>query len=219
MMNKARILFLGKRDDAHCLRALGYCKQIFAEVDSYVGQWREPIPDTVRSWTGDYIFSYLSRWVVPASVLAKAKIAAINFHAAPPEYPGFGPINFALYEGAATYGVTCHHMAARVDTGDIIAIKRFPIHSTDDVASLLLRTYDFQLVLFYEIMERIARDEKLAPIGERWTRVPFTRKQFEELNRLDPSMPEKEIVRRVRAMTFQSFRPQLRLGDVVFEPR
>ena len=70
--------------------------------------------------------SYLI-WVVPEWLLRKAKIAAINFHPASPDYPGIGCRNFALYENAKEYGVTCHHMSATIDTGSIIEIKRFPI--------------------------------------------------------------------------------------------
>ncbi len=80
-----------------------------------------------RSWQGDYIISYLSRWVVPAELLERARRAAVNFHPASPDYPGIGCNNFALYENAAEYGVTCHHMAPRVDSGEIIAVRRFPV--------------------------------------------------------------------------------------------
>ncbi len=218
-MDAVRILFLGKRDDAHCERALNHCRRTFSQVDAHLGQWGDPLPETVSAWTGDYIISYLSRWILADSVLRRAKRAAINFHAAPPEYPGFGPINFALYEGAATYGVTCHHMDGKVDTGQIIATRRFPIHSSDDVASLLARTYDFQIVLFYEILERLRKAETLEPNGERWSRAPFTRKQFNELNRIDARMTKDEIAKRIRATTFQNYKPQLVVDGVVFEPR
>jgi methionyl-tRNA formyltransferase len=218
-MDAVRILFLGKRDDAHCERALNHCRRIFSQVDAYLSQWGDPLPEAVSAWTGDYIISYLSRWIVPDAVLKRARRAAINFHAAPPEYPGFAPINFALYEGAATYGVTCHHMAGKVDTGQIIATRRFPLYPSDDVASLLARTYDFQIVLFYEILERLRKGDKLEPNGERWSRAPFTRKQFDELNRIDAKMTKDEMVRRIRATTFQNYKPQLVVDGIVFEPR
>src|SRR5512141_50074 len=145
------LLLLGKADDPDCIRALEYCQQAFAPVTHCLGRWGDPLPPAVQAWEGDYIISYLSRWVVPEALLQRAHKAAINFHPASPEYPGIGCNNFALYEGAAQYGVTCHHMAAKVDTGSIIAVKRFPVLPEDDVESLLKRTYEHQIVLFFEI--------------------------------------------------------------------
>lgn len=113
------------------------------------------MPEDIGWWDGEYIISYLSRWVAPEYLLKKAKVAAINFHPASPDYPGIGCNNFALYEEAKEYGVTCHHMEPRVDVGKIITVERFPVFPTDTVATLLLRTYDYQLVLFYKIMNII----------------------------------------------------------------
>ena len=58
---------------------------------------RIPFPKEAKKWQGDYIISYLSRWIVPSYLLNNAKIASFNFHPASPEYPGIGCNNFALY--------------------------------------------------------------------------------------------------------------------------
>lgn len=149
--------------------------------------------------------------------MKRAKVAAINFHPGPPEYPGIGCNNFALYEGAKEYGVTCHHMAAQVDTGAIIAVKRFPIFATDDVAGLLLRTYEYQLVLFYDIVSLILEGKPLPESEEKWARKPFTRKEFNDLTRITPNMSKEEIAKRIRATTFDVWRPCVELGGFVFE--
>ena len=120
------ILFLGKAEDAGTQRALEHCHRLSANVEVHVGRWGDAFPSAARDWSGDLIISYLSRWVVPADVLGAARVAAINLHPAPPEYPGIGCINFALYDEVTQYGVTCHHMAPTVDTGPIIAVRRFP---------------------------------------------------------------------------------------------
>src|SRR5690348_17102203 len=117
IMRPKKILFFGKRDDEHCTKALEFCKKHFSEVVSYLGDWNETFPKQAQNWSGDFIISYLSRWVIPEGILSKA--TSINFHPAPPEYPGIGCINFALYEGATSFGVTCHHIAKKVDTGSI----------------------------------------------------------------------------------------------------
>jgi methionyl-tRNA formyltransferase len=145
------------------------------------------------------------------------KTAAINFHPASPAYPGIGCNNFALYEGAKEYGVTCHHMLEKVDTGNIIAVKYFPIFPTDDVESLLLRTYDFQLVLFYEIVGKILNGENLPLSSENWDRKPFSRKEFNELIKITSEMDKNEIERRIRATNYQQFKPTIQIDDYIFE--
>jgi len=131
--NSFSLLFLGKAEDPNCLRALEFCNQNFANVSSCLGKWNDPFPEVARNWKGDFIVSYLSRWVIPDAILKVAKKGSNQFHPASPEYPGIGCTNFALYENAKEYGVTCHHMAPRVDTGQIIAVRRFPLYDEDDV--------------------------------------------------------------------------------------
>ncbi len=215
--SKFSLLFLGKADDPDCARALQFCRDNFEPLTACLGRWGDPLPAEVRNWQGDFIISYLSRWVIPAEVLGRAKRAAINFHPASPDYPGIGCNNFALYEGATHYGVTCHHMAPKVDSGPIIAVRRFPVLPTDDVASLLERTYANQIALFFEIAEVMAEGGVLPQSPESWTRPAFTRKQFDELFRITPDMPAEEIARRIRALSYQSFQPYLELAGFRFE--
>src|SRR6202142_1559262 len=191
--NSFSLLFLGKTDDPYCARALKYCQESFAQVSYSLGKWGDPLSDDVRHWEGDYIVSFLSRWVVPEEILKHAGKAAINFHPAPPEYPGIGCTNFALYENAKEYGATCHHMASKVDTGNIIAVKRFLVYPEDDVDSLFKRTDENQIALFFEIVQLMADGKELPVSNEKWTRPPFTRKQFNELFVIRPEISKDEI--------------------------
>lgn len=216
-MSGFSLLFLGKADDPDCARALEFCREHFESVASCLGRWGDPLPDEIRRWEGDYIISYLSRWVVPANLLARARRAAVNFHPASPEYPGIGCNNFALYEGASEYGATCHHMAARVDTGSIIAVKRFPVLPEDNVESLLKRTYEHQMALFFEIAALMAEGRELPVSGEKWTRPPFTRVQFNELFRITPEMSKEEIARRIRAISYGPWQPYVEIEGYRFE--
>ncbi len=211
------LLFLGKAEDGDCQRALEFCQQAFAPVTHCLGKWGDPLPPEVVNWEGDYIVSYLSRWVVPDALLKRARKAAINFHPASPEYPGIGCNNFALYENASEYGVTCHHMAPKVDTGRIIAVRRFPIHPDDDVDTLLKRTYENQIALFFEIAELMAAGKELPVSAETWTRPPFTRKQFNELFQIRPGQSKDEIARRIRAISYKHWQPYIELEGYRFE--
>ena len=215
--NNFSLLFLGKADDPDCARALEFCRQNFTHVTYCLGKWGDPLPDEIRHWEGDYLISFLSRWVIPEELLKRAKKAAINFHPASPEYPGIGCNNFALYENAVEYGVTCHHMATKVDTGRIISVRRFPVHPADDVAALLKRTYENQIALFLEIAQLMAEGKDLPLSHETWTRPPFTRKQFNELFKITPDMSKEEIGRRVRAVSYGSWQPYVEIEGFRFE--
>jgi methionyl-tRNA formyltransferase len=219
MSNKSTdsILFLGKKNDAYCDRALKFVEDNFENVTCYYSAWGEEMPSAIKDWSGDYILSYLCRWVVPVSVIEAANKEAINFHPASPDYPGIGCNNYALYENASAYGATCHYMAGRVDTGKIIAVKRFPVFATDDVSTLLQRTYEFQLVLFYEVVGKILEGKALPESDEHWTRPPRSRKEFNQLGIIDPAMSDEEIARRVRAVSYGMFQPAIEIAGLRFE--
>ena len=214
---KYSVLFLGKDSDEYVEKAIKFCELNFTDITVYLGKWGDPLPEDIATWEGEYIISYLSRWIVPEYLLRRAKIASINFHPASPDYPGIGCTNFALYEEAKEYGVTCHHMVPRVDTGEIIAVKRFPVFASDNVATLLTRTYDYQLVLFYDIMNLIIQGKTLPVSEEQWTRKPFTRKEFDKLGQITHDMSKEEIMKRIRATTFRVWKPVIELHGFVFE--
>jgi len=211
------ILFLGKKNDTWCEKALQFTKSNCREVEAHLGKWGEALPENIGWWEGEYIISYLSRWIVPEYLLKRAKIAAINFHPASPEYPGVGCNNFALYENTKEFGCTCHYMQPKVDTGDIIAVKRFPIFTNDDVKTLLHRTYDFQLALFYEIMGAIIAGKELPETNEQWGRKAFTRKELNELNVITWEMEGEEIKKRIRATNYMEYKPIVKIGEYEFE--
>jgi methionyl-tRNA formyltransferase len=196
------LLFVGKQDDFYCERAKDFVIQHFAEVDIALGKRGDRFPAAYQEWQGDYIISYLSPWVIPGHLLQHAHRASLNFHPGPPEYPGIGCTNFALYHREPVYGVTCHHMAPKVDTGKIVAVRRFPILPTETVYSLTQKCYAYILALFYEICTEILQEKPLPEAGETWQREPYTRKELNALCEISPDMPPEEVQRRIRAVTF-----------------
>lgn len=195
------ILLLSKTSE-WCRAAQRFVASVAPDSIIVEGERTDPIPNDLRSWSGEYLVSFLGPWVVPRDVLARTSRAAINFHPGPPEYPGIGCYNFALYEGAAEYGVTCHHMAALVDSGPIVRVVRFPIFPSDTVSSLKERSAAHLLSLFYDIVSGIVSGAQLATSDERWTRRPFTRRELDDLCRIEAGMDSAEVERRLRATTY-----------------
>lgn len=204
MAHAVTMLFLGKADDELCSRAAQYLRLHTVRTEVHYGKRGDPWPAIAHA-EFDYLVSYLSPWVVPAYWLGRAREAAINFHPGPPEYPGIGCTNFAIYDQVMMYGITCHHMTPTPDTGAIIRAIRFPIYDTETVLSLTNRSYAYLAWLFYEIIDAVLAGRALPVAAERWTRRPFRRAALDALCRLTPDMSEGEVARRVRATTFPGY--------------
>lgn len=199
---QAKVLFLGKRGDACCAQAADFVARNFPDATIHLGQRLEPLPAELDSWEGDLLISYLSPWIAPAQLLARIRRASLNFHPGPPEYPGIGCTNFAIYNQESVFGVTCHHMLPRVDSGRIIAVSRFPLLASDSVFSLTQRCYAYILVMFYDLLLGFLAGRDWPDCGETWRRAPYTRRQLNELCRVSPEMPDEEVRRRVRATSY-----------------
>jgi methionyl-tRNA formyltransferase len=212
---KRVLLLASKGSEAN--RIAAFCRKAFAGVDAFHGDWGQPLPEECGWWRGDLIVSYCSRWIVPAHLLERAEFAAINFHPGPPECPGVGGLNWALYNDAGSFGVTCHRMAPKVDTGPIIAVRRFPVIPSDDVESLFARTHLHLEALAYDILGALATGAGLPSSSETWSGPSRTRRELDELATITPEMSPKEIARRVRATSFGNWQPAIRLGQFSFE--
>jgi len=148
----------------------------------------------------DLLISYLNPVIVPGPILRTVRIAAINIHPAPPEWPGVGCVCYALYEGDREFGVTAHIMTERVDQGPIVRVLRFPVFDSDDNESLSRRAGDYSLVLYYEILGEVATAGEVRLSGERWRGPSRTWAEFRRWMTLSASDPPDEIRRKIRAV-------------------
>lgn len=144
----------------------------------------------------DYVFSFLNEKILKGNLLCCKNV---NFHPAPPEWPGRGSASLALYHGSTTFGATAHLMSASVDSGPILSVKRFSIIANESCESLFSRAENACLDLFYEILTYITEHGNLPqPSGDAWARRAITRKQFEEWLILNPDDHE-DFIRKINA--------------------
>jgi methionyl-tRNA formyltransferase len=211
------VLFLCKKDNVFAERAAEFIRKNFKNSLIFSGTRKDPLPPEVLNWSGDLLISFISSWIIPNRLLEQAGVAAINFHPGSPDYPGTGCTNFAFYNGETEYGVTGHHMKAVVDTGKIIAVRRFKILPDDSVFSVTQRCYEEIEGMFYDIMDCILQDRPLPESAEKWTRKPYTRKQLDALCEVDPTMSEEEIERRIKATTYKHPWAFTRIGTRIFK--
>ena len=212
-----KVLFLRKKDNDYARRAEDYVRKHFTNPVIFTGGRNDKLPAAVLDWKGDLIISFISSWIYPPQLLSNARFAAINFHPGSPAYPGTGCTNFAVYEGAKRYGITCHHMQAGVDSGNIIAVKEFSINEKDTVYEITQHCYKLIEESFYEIMNNILQSQPLPVTNEQWKRKPFTRKQLDELCTITPDMPGNEIERRIKATTYKTPWAFTKIGNHIFK--
>ncbi len=75
----------------------------------------------IQKLAPDYLFSFYYRHMIPAELLACAKIAALNMHGSLlPKYRGRAPVNWAILHGETKTGATLHVMETKPDAGDIV---------------------------------------------------------------------------------------------------
>ncbi|SNX28229.1 methionyl-tRNA formyltransferase [Polynucleobacter meluiroseus] len=82
----------------------------------------------IQALAPDYLFSFYYRHMLPAELLACAKIAALNMHGSLlPKYRGRAPVNWAILHGETQTGATLHVMEAKPDAGAIVGQVAVPI--------------------------------------------------------------------------------------------
>ena len=88
----------------------------------------------------DYIFSIVNHALLPAAVIARARVAAINFHdSLLPHYSGFNATSWAIRDGQTRHGVTWHLMSAEADSGAVLARQAVDILADETAFTLSAR--------------------------------------------------------------------------------
>ncbi|KWV49953.1 methionyl-tRNA formyltransferase [Bradyrhizobium macuxiense] len=146
------------------------------------------------------LLAFTTSVIVPADILAALGHGAYNFHPGPPQYPGWAPAHFALYDGARMFGTTAHLMAERVDSGPIIGVESFIIPDKISVRGLEQMAYVRLAHLFWRMSRELARNP--APLAElpiAWCGVKSTRQMYREMCELPAGISASELTRRIRA--------------------
>lgn len=210
------VLFLCKDPytDQWCKKAWGYIKEHFKYAFYSSAKWGDKLTDkAINQWGQfDYIISYLYPCVLPQKALDHAIEHAINFHPAPPKYPGIGGYNYAIWNGDEDYGVMVHEMAEQVDSGQIYNVIYFSMDEDATVKSLKEESMCMLFGLFKDTMIDIEKDGRIYQTVEeedtKWATLPYTRETFQKNCEIIPrdSNQAKHIARKVRAFYFPGAR-------------
>jgi methionyl-tRNA formyltransferase len=98
----------------------------------------------------------------------------------------------------AEWGVSAHFVDERFDTGDLVAVERFPIAADETAFSLDVKSQEHLYGVFAGVMDRALRGEDL-PRNPQGDGRYISRADFEQLRRIRPG---DDVERKVRAFWY-----------------
>lgn len=156
------------------------------------------------------LIGFVTPVVVPPHILNALGFGAYNFHPGPPEYPGWIPAHFAVYDKATTFGATAHLMAERVDAGPIIDVERFNIPPGTGVTRLQEMAFTQAARLFWRLAPVLAIQS--APLPElpiKWAGTKSTKRMHKAMCEVTPDISSQELQRRIEAFGAGDFGVEL----------
>ena len=144
------------------------------------------------------LVAFVTPVVVPARILGALGFSAYNFHPGPPQYPGWVPAHFAIYDRASHFGVTAHAMIERVDAGPIVGVKMFDIPPNTSVLRLQELAFVELARLFWLLASALAtQSEPLAELPIKWSGTKSTRRSYAAMCDIPADISKDELERRI----------------------
>jgi len=231
-MNQKSVVFLGSKPIGYCclqyliaqqedlnITVTGVLTQRRAEFDGYndlaalAESHHIPVldhPDDLPEC--DILYSVQYHKILTQAHIDKARQIAVNLHMAPlPEYRGSNQFSFALLDKKEEFGTTIHVMDSRIDHGDILFQRRFPIPDNCWVHQLYERTFDASSRLFKQTLAHVVKGnyQRLPQqdlIPSKGTALHF-RHEMADLKRIDLNWDAEKIARHIRATAMPGFEP------------
>ena len=138
--------------------------------------------------------------ILPQRVLDIPAKGCLNIHASVlPELRGSGPVQWAILNGMDETGVTAMYMAAQMDAGDIIEIRKTPIEPYENAQSLLDRLAEIGGELLVDTLDAMEED-RVTRTPQDESKVTFAPMLSKELCPIDWSRSSREIIDHVRGL-------------------
>ena len=138
--------------------------------------------------------------ILPQDILDLPKLGCINVHSSLlPKYRGAAPIHWAILKGEEETGVTIMHMAAGLDTGDMILSRATPIDPDETVEQLHDRLARIGAELLSEAVVRLA-DGTAPRIPQDDSLSCYAPMLSRELSPIEWNRTAKEIHNQVRGL-------------------
>lgn len=134
--------------------------------------------------------------------LAAAKLGGINLHGSLlPKYRGAAPINWAIYHGDETTGVTIIHMTPRLDGGPILITAETKIGTTETAEEIEPRLAELGVQPIHHAIAMLEKWDGQSTIGQPQDQTLATKaprlKKLQGL--IDWTQPATQIINHIRA--------------------
>jgi len=163
-----------------------------ARDEAFLGALRDLRPDLIA------VAAYGQ--ILPKSILDLPRFGCLNVHTSLlPRYRGAAPIQWAILNGDAETGVTIMKMDVGLDTGDILAQAKTPIHPKDNLETL----HDRLARLGAELLVRIIPDYvagRIPPRAQPAEGVSYASKIRKQDGHIDWTQSARVIWNRVRGL-------------------
>ena len=147
----------------------------------------------------DLIITAAYGQILPKALLNQ--IEAINVHGSLlPKYRGGAPIQYALFNGDQSTGVTIMYMAYKMDSGDIIKQEAIPILNDDDYLSLTKKLSTLGTKLLKEVLDDIILGH-IVRIPQNESEVTFAKTLAYEDEHIDFDQSSDEIINRIKGLS------------------
>lgn len=196
-----KIIIIAKKNKPYVDKVITLTRKLFKNLVFFDAEKKIDMK-SILHLNYDIIISYISDCVLSEKILKKTRLFNINFHPGPPDYPGYGCFNFALYNKAKYYGCTAHLMNKKVDTGKIIDVRNFKIKKNESVTTLSEKTYKHMYHQFKYVINNLAKNKKIKLSNIKWARKPYKKKQLEKLCKLEFDMSKKEVENRIISTSY-----------------
>ncbi|MGV0962909.1 MAG: formyltransferase [Polynucleobacter sp.] len=114
----------------------------------------------IQKLAPDYLFSFYYRHMIPAELLACAKIAALNMHGSLlPKYRGRAPVNWAILHGETETGATLHIMEVKPDAGDIVGQSAVSIGPNETATEVFGKVSQAAVAVMNQVLPELVQGQ------------------------------------------------------------
>ncbi|MBQ1261265.1 MAG: methionyl-tRNA formyltransferase [Clostridia bacterium] len=139
--------------------------------------------------------------ILPKSVLDFAPFGAVNLHVSLlPKFRGAAPMQRAIMAGESETGVTVMYMDEGLDTGDIVAVEKFPIKPDDDFEAVYNKSCEIGSALLSRTLTEIF-EGRATRTPQNHAEATYAAKIEKADAKIDFTRPARELDFMIRGVT------------------
>lgn len=181
-----------------------YCKE--NQIEIYDSKTIEKVISYYDNESIDLIISFTYPLKLEENIISKGK-CSINFHPAPlPQYRGCGTPCYGILNEEKEWGVTCHYLDKNLDTGNIIAVKKFNIEKGRHYTGMDLSKYSWKICyeLLNEILDKYVAGVELKADPQSGGNY-YSKKHLEELKEIKVDDSDEIISKKIRGLWYPPY--------------